>query len=112
MDTQALIANAMLQSLDQEARDALITKAIAYILAPQPRGGFSSTTAPSPLEEAFHTAVRGMAEKLVAEYVVNTPSVRERLLTEVEGAFDKFFTGEKLVQVLTERMYSLFESTR
>ena len=110
MDAQALIAQAMLASLDAEARDALITKAISHIMSPQV-GSYGAKN-PSPFEEAFTTAVRSMATKLVDEYVANIPSVRERLMAAVTEAFEKFFTGEKLAQVMTERMYSLFEASR
>ncbi len=86
---QALVADAMMNHLGEDARKKLITDAIATLLESKKKG--YGEKIPSPLAEAFNNAVGLEARKIVVDKVHNDPEIRK----QIENVFAKVL--EKLL---------------
>ena len=71
---QDIVSAAILQTLDDEKRAALIGEAIKYLMtAKQDRGyGYGQT----PLQEAFQSALYAVAREVVTEQIKADPEIR------------------------------------
>lgn len=109
-----LAAELMLKAIDEARRDELIKGAIAHLLEPQPPapGSFSSRDRPSLLQEAFHSAITREVNQMVIAEVKNNPNIQKQLHEAVTTGFAKFFSAEKLGDLLANRLWDLFEKSR
>lgn len=76
---KGFVAEAVLRSLDAEARERLIRQAIEHLLKPQESPFGARSERISPLEVAFRQAVEMVARKMVAEQVASDPAISEAI---------------------------------
>lgn len=88
--TEALVVAAMMQALDQKKRDELIAKALEALVA-TPMNSYTRRQDPSPLDEAFQSAVRSVANQIVKE-MVDTDDIRTRIRALIASAFEKMLS--------------------
>lgn len=86
-DMQAAMATQIVASLTDEAREKIITEAVNALIAPQQREvyGGRKEAAPSLIQEAFTSAVSGMARTIAHDMIEQNPEV-ERRIREAAGA--------------------------
>lgn len=106
-----LASELMLRMLDQSKRDELIKGSIAHLLEPQPHppGSISIRQQPSLLQQAFHAAITDEVRKMVLTEVADNPEIQTQIREAVVTGFTKFFNGEKLADLLANRLWGLFE---
>lgn len=99
-----VVAEAVLRSLDEKKREALIQGAIAHLLTP--RDGDARNNL-SPIERAFRDAVTKLAEGLMEEEV-NKPETRAKFQAVVQDAVTKALeqNREKTVEKISSAVYS------
>lgn len=107
--TKALVVTAMMQALDQNKRDELIMKALEALVAPQ-RNSYMHRDDPSPLEEAFKSAVRDLAHSIVKE-MVNTDEIRTKIRALISSAVEKMTAdSDRLSGKMAEAIVSAMSS--
>jgi hypothetical protein len=88
---RALIGNAILTAIDQEARDALIQSAINYLVAPSKiSNGYRDSTGPSPLEQAFTRAVEQYANGYVKEWMTSNDDMNTAMRNQLDKLFGDY----------------------
>jgi len=108
-----LASELMLRMLDQGKRDELIKGAIAHLLEPMPSPpGSFSTRQPSLLQAAFHGAITDEVRKMVQTEVTNNPEIQQQIREAVVTGFTKFFSSEKLSDLITDKLWGLFDRSR
>jgi hypothetical protein len=89
-----IVSAAILQTVTVENRDALITEAIANLIAPTP-SGFGGRKPISPLQEAFNGAVHDKARQLVTEMLNSDHTFSTKVNAVITEAVLKAFNDEK-----------------
>jgi len=97
-----VVSAAILKSLDDTKKDAMIESAIKHLLTPQ--GGGTYHKAESPLQTAFNTAVNLVAMQIAKETLENKPSVRANIEALLSEAFVKVMSEnrEKTVSTIAD----------
>lgn len=108
-----VVSAAILKSLDDTKRDALIESAIKYLLTPQ--GGSAYNKAESPLQMAFNNAVHGVAIQIAKETLEKDATVNANIQALLTEAFTKVMgenrektvssISDAIVKGLTHREY-------
>lgn len=98
---EALVAQAMAEKLSQEAKDKLLTNAIASLLRERKTGSWNETY-PSDLAEAFNKAVRDVAQGKVAEMLKEDTVLKERIKVLVELAVTRIADSDMMAELLTK----------
>jgi hypothetical protein len=88
-----LVAEALLKTMDEGARDAIIKDAITY-LTTEGRGSSYQKT-PSPLVEAFRNAIYSAASDLARTYIMNDPEILAQVQSVMVDAFEKVFVTDR-----------------
>jgi hypothetical protein len=95
---KSIISEAILTSLTEERRAAIIKAAIEWLVAPSENGSYYGSRK-SPLESAFNSAIADLARKLAAEQLESTEMVDRVRLLITEAAQRALETNrEKLVE--------------
>lgn len=104
---QSFVHEAILQQLDDDARERLISAAIVHLTTPQP-GQFRNGK--TPLQDAFDRAVGISADKIVREIVQENADYQLKIRKVVGEAFMKMeeeeftnYLGTALGQALRNR---------
>jgi hypothetical protein len=85
-----LIGSAILTSIDQAARDALLQSAITYLIAPSESGPeYRRVTGPSPLEAAFRDALHVYCRGYVATWMETDVDFQ----AAITGKLGELFSG-------------------
>lgn len=105
MDPEMLkdvVSAAILKSLDDTKRDALIESAIKYLLTPQGGGVYSKSE--SPLQRAFNTAVHQVAIQIAKDTFEKDESVKTKIQALLTEAFSKVMgeNREKTVSTIAD----------
>ena len=95
---EALVAQAMMEKMSQEARDELISKALTSLMRER-GGGYGRQT--SPLGDAFATAVDTVARQMVLEQVKNNPEIRERIQVIIGKVTEQIMVSDALPELVT-----------
>lgn len=108
-----VVSAAILKSLDEGKRDALIEGAIKYLLTPQ--GGSGYHKAESPLQTAFNQAVHVVAIQIAKETLEKDATVSANIQALLTEAFTKVMgenrektvssIADAIVTGLTKREY-------
>jgi cytochrome P450 len=95
-----LLAEAVMASLDQVKRDALIQGAVQHLIT-QNTSAYDRT---SPIEQAFMYAVRDVAAKIANDMLANDKTVEERIRGLVNEALERLMVAnrEKTVEKLAD----------
>jgi hypothetical protein len=90
---RALIGEAILKGIDQDARNTLIQSAINHLIAPSKvKGQYGrEEVGPSPIEEAFNNAVRLAAQDYVRQWVTSSDEAQAAL----RGQLDELLASYK-----------------
>lgn len=94
-----VVSSAILKSIDDNKRDALIEAAIKHLLTPQ--GGSSYVKAESPLQTAFNNAVSFVSQSIAREMLENDTSVRANIQALLQEAFMKVMSQNREKTVTT-----------
>ena len=106
---KSLVMTAMMQALDQKARDELIAKALAALITPRESHGYSSRKMPTPLEEAFDYAVTNVARQIVTE-MMHGEEAQAKLRAVIAAGFERFIAinpdtlGQAMADALTNKL--------
>lgn len=93
---QELMGTAILQSLDQIQRLTLIQGAITYLIAPQRSvGGGYGSDRPSPIQEAFQSALRDLARKMATDLLTEDSSVAGQVRKLMDEAVTKVMIDKR-----------------
>ena len=84
-----LVTAAVLEAINGEKRDQLISGAIQSLLFKQDH------TRETPLEQAFLTAVRSVAYEQCREYVANNAEVSEKIHAAIVAGLEKVLGDEE-----------------
>jgi len=97
-----VVSAAILKSLDEGKRDALIESAIKHLLTPQ--GGSAYHKAESPLQTAFNNAVSLVAQQVAVETMKNDATVQANIQALLTEAFTKVMSEnrEKTVSTIAD----------
>ena len=98
---KGIVSEAILRSLDDQKRDALVQQALQYLLTPQ-ESGYSYGRKKTPLEEAFEFAIRSVAGEVVSDHLEQDAQVKERLNGLVAEAFAKALENDR--ERITDRL--------
>ncbi len=98
-DLRKLVSEAILRSLDEKKREAMISEAIKVLLTAD-TSRYSSGR--SPLQDAFNSAVRIFAEEEVRKSLQSDPAVSEKIKGLIADAWTKFLDGEKRDELVSE----------
>ncbi|WP_109527180.1 MULTISPECIES: hypothetical protein [Nocardia] len=86
-DLNQALGKAILETLTEDARNTIITDAIAYLNAPNSRGyGGDKTT---PLQDAFREGVRRLTDTLI-EDVLKESERYQQVRSEIAGLIAQF----------------------
>jgi hypothetical protein len=85
---KSVVSEAIVKSLDEEKRNALIQGAIQALLTPQQTSGYYGRKE-TPVEQAFNEAVRNVAHKVAEEMLAGDERVRARLKELMNAALVK-----------------------
>jgi BMFP domain-containing protein YqiC len=86
-----LLAEAVMASMDQVKREALIQGAVQHLLA-KSNDSYNRT---SPIEQAFQYAVRDVATKLANDMLTNDKEVEAKLRGLVNEALERLMTTNR-----------------
>lgn len=81
---QGLVEKAILDSIDQSARDTIVAAAIKHLMTPE-KPAYGAGPAQSPLEKAFEGAIHFAARSIVEEQIKTDPGVQKALLDLVSA---------------------------
>lgn len=87
----ALVLTAMMNALDQKAREELLQKALLYIITQRDDPHRYGQKQDSPLEQAFKFAVERIARDIIDDMVKNDESIRARIKALCAQAAEKLF---------------------
>jgi hypothetical protein len=100
-----IVSAAIMRSIDQQTRDALITDAVTYLLTPKKRDAWG--TGRSPLQDMFREAVASCARDMVREQIKTDPQFSAQVQAVVAQAAMKLFTDkDKLVDKVANAIES------
>lgn len=109
---QKLIGEALVQSLDQKGRDALIGQALTFLVTKTKQGSGYGAKEESPIDLAFRRAIQNEAEKFARELVA-TPEFSEKMQSVLRDAMAQVFVDgkrEALVQNMAEAMRKILDT--
>lgn len=104
---KSIVAEAIMASLDDKKREALISGAISHLLTPNTERYGSQK---SPLDDAFRYAVQQVAQKIATEMIANDEVVKTKIRTLLNEAMlrvmetNREATINKLANAITEGM--------
>ncbi len=101
-DLQKLAGEAILAAIDQDKREALIKQALQYLLSKPSKENRYGSESYSPLEEAFHSAIRQVAGAIVNEELAKDDKVKEQVRQMLTDAWVKMNDPERY-QKLVDR---------
>lgn len=82
---KSVVSEAIMQSLDLHKREALVKGAIESLLTPQDTRGYYGTKV-SPIQEAFQSACRHVAENICREMMANNDDVKQKITAMITDA--------------------------
>ena len=91
---QALVSKAIVDTLTPEMRENLITSAVKDTLQKVESSGGYNSDRRSPLQRAFDSACRAEAERFAREQLENDPVFQEQLQGLFKDAAAKLFAAE------------------
>lgn len=104
-----LVHKAILDSITTDQRDELVRRAIEHLLVTPPRAQYGAPQA-APLTEAFNTAIRSVAWKVVKDQIETDPEVQARILEMVSAPIAEITRGnydglpEKIGEAIGEKV--------
>lgn len=107
VNLEPIVAKAIMETITPEARETLLVKAIQDYLTKSTPGHDRFSQRPSPLQEAFNSAVRIQAEKMAREMMNDDEDMKKRLKELLEEVTNRVFTGdarEKLVESMASSL--------
>jgi hypothetical protein len=96
---KATIGEAILRSIDEKTREALIKNAIEHLLAPTQGSSYEKSHG-SLLEKAFKEQVTWTAQQLIREMLDSDDALKSRIKALISAAAEKALLNEKLVENL------------
>jgi hypothetical protein len=98
-----LVSEALLRTLDDEKRDALVKAAIAHLVAPNKTPGYYGRQA-SPLEDAFNQAVSWLARDIARKQLEEDAGLHAKIVGLLNEAMERLLTTnrEKTVERLAD----------
>lgn len=85
---RAIVAEAIVSKLDDDARKSLIQQAVEKLLTPE-QTWQSHGRKQSPLEVAFESAVRSLTFDVAREYIASHPEIKEQIENVLGAALVK-----------------------
>jgi hypothetical protein len=109
-DLQEIVSAAILKSLDEEKRNALIEGAIKYLLTPgENRSAYSSRPTPSPLQEAYNSAIYSVAVAEVRKLLESDQRVKDAIAQYVTAGITAAAKSGNLAESIGALISKLFE---
>lgn len=93
-----MVSEAMLRSLDDKAREALIAKAMAYLMTPQEDTYGRKKN--SILQDAFQNAMYTAAQVVARELLTNDAGVQQKIRDLLNEALVKAFETDREATVM------------
>lgn len=84
---KSLVSEALMKSLDEEKRNALIQAAIEHLLTPQK--DYSGRPQPSPIESAFRYALTDCAKRIAEDHLASDAAIAEKIRGLITDALVK-----------------------
>lgn len=108
-----LVSEAILASLTDEKRSALIQGALQYLLAPgEKMNGYGRAITPSPIEEAFNLAINGVAHTVANEMLRNDPMVKNEIKKLITKAVEKMANSDEAVEKVRDAIVNTISGYR
>lgn len=92
---QAIVSGAILQAMTTEARDTVMKAAIAHLLAPTEKTGYSTRPGKSPLQAAFESAVELYAARAARDWIEGNEDARAQIQSIFVAAYEKMIVDYK-----------------
>ena len=89
-----IIAKAVIDTLTPEKREELISAAIKALLTPSTSTGIYGNQPKSPLQDAFDTAVRSVANEVAREQIMANTELRAKIKDMIGEAWLKLVANE------------------
>ena len=109
-DMEALVAQMMAEKLTLEAKNKLITDAIKSLLE-RGSGRYGAST-PSPLENAFATAVENVAHKAVLEQVQSSAEIKAQIDALIAKTLSTMLQSEEFAGLVSDVIMKALSKTR
>ncbi len=90
LDLTGICSAAIVQSLDENKKDAMIRGAIEYLFNPK-EGAYSKRP---PIQEAYEQAVRQETIKLLREELTKNGTLDDRIASVLREAINRAFSAE------------------
>jgi len=101
-NVKEILGEALLRTLDANARDVLIKGALVHLLTPTRSAGYSGYEQPAPIVAAFNEAARTVAAQIVRERLAGDAEFR----TKVDGLLN-----DVVAKVFGEKREKIVEAT-
>lgn len=105
-----LLSKAVVASLDETTRAALIERALAHLVTPPKPNGYGGRADPSPLYQAFQFAIEQVARKRATELLADNPEVQAQIDGLLREALERTFSGDKREEIVQRLSYTLADS--
>ena len=108
-ELRLLVESWVLQQLSGDQKEAVLARAISYLMTPPPRNSYDREAPTSPLQGAFDRAVRIAVEKVAQELVANDEAVRAKLRELMGAALIEWMAGHAyndFVRAFSDAMYA------
>ncbi len=95
---KSVVSEAILKSLDDQKREAMIQGAIKHLITPSSdRYGYGQKL--TPVEEAFREAVRTVCAKLAQDLIENNEDVKTRIRDLLTESMERVLTSNREVTI-------------
>ena len=96
---QDIVASAIFQTIDENARATLIQDAIRYLISKPEKKSYYDADPKSPLQFAFENAIGVAANKLIREQIEANPEIQQKILDLLKEALTKVFETNRTATV-------------
>lgn len=104
------LSEAILSTLDQATREAIIRGAVNYIITKPQSGGYGSDQR-SPIERAFHEAAYTVAREIATKELANDSDFLDKLRGLLREASERAFV-EQREEILTNITKTMVDAMR
>ena len=115
---QAIVSKAILEGISEEQKLSLVEQAVKFLITAPPSTSYGSRTEPTPLQEAFNTAVRrasyAVVEELVKDEEISTAidaGIRKALVNEMSQQTDDWLR-DTIVTAVSDKVADVFRKER
>lgn len=108
---KAIVAEAVMASISQDARDAMVVAAITHLITPPPKNNnyYGSQQQPSPLQDAFNRFAEIECRTVLKEQLQTDPVIKAKLSELTQKVITKVLSDDTLVDALARSIVNAIE---